>query len=134
MKKIGFKRNKNLIKRSMVILLIAILALAGMPGKVQSQGSYDTNFSWTTDEEVLNEWPLDATIQSTSYTGIGTAGFSYHHYYYDEQDRIVLEFELSMFPASAGREVSASRLFRENWQNAHIFIDPKLINKHSCKE
>jgi len=113
----------------MVILLIAILALAGMPGKVQSQGSYDTNFSWTTDEEVLNEWPLDATIQSTSYTGIGTAGFSYHHYYYDEQDRIVLEFELSMFPASAGREVSASRLFRENWQNAHIFIDPKLINK-----
>jgi len=97
LKKIGFKRNKNLIKRSMVILLIAILALAGMPGKVQSQGSYDTNFSWTTDEEVLNEWPLDATIQSTSYTGIGTAGFSYHHYYYDEQDRIVLEFELSCF-------------------------------------
>ncbi len=129
MKKLSFRRNKNLIKKSAIIMLIGVLLFAGMPNKVQSQGSYDTNFSWTTDEEVLNEWSLDPAIKSTSYTGIGTAGFSYHHYYYDEQDRIVLEFELSMFPASAGRELSASRLFRENWQYAHIFIDPKLINK-----
>ena len=39
----------------------------------------------------------DPTLTKTN-AGIGTAGLSYQNFYYDGEGRIVLEFELSIFP------------------------------------
>ena len=122
----NYKTKNHTLKKFIVLLLAGIIAFAGLPMQVAAQDpgtkAYDTNFDWNNSEEDLNEWPLDPTLTKTN-AGIGTAGLSYQNFYYDGEGRIVLEFELSIFPKGS----STATTFRNQWQFAHIFIDPNLI-------
>lgn len=122
-------KNKSL-KMLIALLLIGAMVFTGLPMKVKAAGVYDTNFLWNKTEELQNEWPLDNTLTKTN-AGIGTAGFVYSRYYYDNTGRIVLEFDLSMFPddPSSLNFGSNFRTFRNQWEHAVFFIDPKLVSK-----
>ncbi|NLL50489.1 MAG: hypothetical protein GX245_04540 [Eubacteriaceae bacterium] len=122
-------KNKSL-KMLIALLLIGAMVFTGLPMKVKAAGAYDTNFLWNKTEELQNEWPLDNTLTKTN-AGIGTAGFVYSRYYYDNTGRIVLEFDLSMFPddPSSLNFGSNFRTFRNQWEHAVFFIDPKLVSK-----
>ena len=116
----------------MALLLVAVMVIAALPVKVHAEGFYDTNFAWDSPEEVQNEWPLEnADTWTKVNTGIGTAGFSYRNYYYNDLGRIVLEFELSIFPDdTTGWDAGSNhRTFRNQWEQAWFFIDPKLAGK-----
>ncbi|MGI6507934.1 MAG: Rib/alpha-like domain-containing protein [Saccharofermentanales bacterium] len=122
----NYKTKNHTLKKFIVLLLAGIIAFSGLPMQVAAQDpgtkAYDTNFDWNNSEEDLNEWPLDPSLTKTN-AGIGTAGLSYQNFYYDGEGRIVLEFELSIFPKGS----STATTFRNQWQFAHIFIDPNLI-------
>ncbi|NLL91069.1 MAG: hypothetical protein GX222_01430 [Ruminococcaceae bacterium] len=128
MRNLSFKVKKNPIKRLVALLLTGIIVFTGLPMLLQAEGSYETNFQWNNIEEDLNEWPLEPGLTKT-YLGIGTAGFAYSRYYYNDAGRIVLEFDISIFPDAANQETSAYRTFRDQWKYANIFIDPQLASK-----
>ncbi len=130
MKKSNNKIKNNILKISMALMLIGVIVLASLPTKIEAEGSYDTKFSWTNAEEDLNEWPLEEGLTKTR-AGIGTAGFSYNRFYRDDQGRIVLEIDFSIFPDDITGNDFSSRYttFREQWEFANIFIDPDLASK-----
>lgn len=127
-----YKTKNHTLKKFIVLLLAGIIAFAGLPMQVAAQNpgtkAYDTNFDWNNSEEDLNEWPLDPNLIKTN-AGIGTAGFSYNRFYYNDQGRIVLEIDLSIFPDAPDDESSAQVTFRNQWDFANIFIDPDLVSK-----
>ena len=125
MRKLNFKLKNNSIKWFVALLLTGLIIFAALPAKINAESSYKTNFDWQNDEEAQHEWPMEDGLTKTN-TGIGTAGFSYQNYYYNDDNRIVLEFELSMFPKSPNQVSSAFRSFREQWLYANIFVDPNL--------
>ena len=115
----------------MAFLLTGVVIFAGLPMiMLKAQEPYKTGFAWFNAEEDLHEWPLEAGLTKTN-AGIGTAGFSYRNYYYNDEGRIVLEFDFSMFGDDpTGLDYSSAwRLFREQWDNAVLFIDPNLATK-----
>ncbi len=120
---------KNLLKFLVALLLIGVIVFAGLPTKVEagSPGSYNTNFDWDGQEEAEHEWPLPAEpALAKTRTGIGTAGFAYSRFYYNDEGRIVLEIDFSIFPDPANNESSNSKSFRDQWKYANLFIDPDL--------
>lgn len=123
----SFKNSKIFIKRLGIVLLTIMMVFTGLFMTVKAAEPYDTGFEWDKDEEVQNEWPLAAGLVK-SYSGIGTAGFSYCRYYYNDQGQIVVEFELSIFPDDTTNNDFGSnfRTFRTQWDYANIFIDPDL--------
>ena len=127
MGKSNFKLKKNPLKWFIAFLLTGLIVFTALPAKINAESSYNTNFDWVNEEEAQHEWPLEEGLSKIN-TGIGTAGFSYQNYYYNDQGRIVLELELSMFPKSPNNVSSAFRSFREQWSYANIFIDPTLVN------
>ena len=126
MGKSNTKIKNSSLKWFVSILLAGIILFAIFPTRIKAQKTYDTNFDWIQDEEAQHEWPLEEGLSKTN-TGIGTAGFSYLNYYYNDDNQIVLELELSMFPKSPNNVSSAFRSFREQWSYANIFIDPTLV-------
>ena len=121
----------NLIKSFFVFLLTGIIVFTGFATVVSAQSPYDTNFDWHNTEEEQNEWPLDPSLTGKTHIGIGTAGFSYSRFYYNDNGQIVLEFDISIFPDdSYPTDFNSNiRTFRKQWDNALIFIDPSLIQK-----
>ncbi|HHW94839.1 MAG TPA: hypothetical protein GX736_02780, partial [Mogibacterium sp.] len=128
MRKFNFRIKNDLLKRFVVFLLTGVIFSAGLTAKVEAEGGfYSTNFTWDKVEEPLNEWPLDANLTNKTREGIGTAGFSYNRFYWNDHGRIVLEIDLGMFPDALNNETSGYRTFREQWDKAVLFIDPSLV-------
>ncbi|NMB01774.1 MAG: hypothetical protein GX971_09745, partial [Firmicutes bacterium] len=136
MKNYNFKIKNDSLTKFVVLLLATVVAISGLTLKTEAEGPpqpekpYNTNFDWNDTEEVLNEWPLEEGLEKVR-TGIGTAGFSYSRFYHNDQGRVVLEFDLSIFPDDTSRNDFGSnyRTFRNQWDYAHIFIDPDLATK-----
>jgi Rib/alpha/Esp surface antigen-like repeat protein len=122
MGKINYESKHKILKWFVTLLLAGFIVYAAFPMKLEAEESYKTNFNWNNEEEVLNEWPLEDGL-TKSGIGIGTAGFSYRHFYTNDAGQRVLEFELSMFPDS---ESYSSDSFRTYWKTAKFFIDPRL--------
>lgn len=89
------------------------MIFGGLLSSREAKAAYNTGFAWENEEEDLNEWPLDESLKTKTYAGIGTAGFSYSRFYQNEQGRIVLEIDFSIFPDSPDNETSGHRTFRE---------------------
>ncbi|MGI6608055.1 MAG: Rib/alpha-like domain-containing protein [Erysipelotrichaceae bacterium] len=128
MKNLNFKISKNIVYKIWIIMLTVMMVFSGLSVRINAQdSSYETGFEWDNGEEVLNEWPLDPNLTKT-YTGVGTVGFSYNRYYYNDLGQIVLEFDFSVFPDDIVIDFgTAFRTFREQWDYANIFIDPQLV-------
>lgn len=124
-----YKNNNKLIMRFWVALLTGLMIFSGFSSSVKAAEPYTTNFGWGNEEEPRNEWPLDPNL-TKSYAGVGTAGFAYNRYYYNDLGRIVIEIELSIFPDDTTTNDFGSnfRTFRAQWDYANIFIDPNLVN------
>ena len=128
MKKSNNKIKNNILKIFVALMLIGVIVLSSLPTELDAEEGYNTNFGWTNTEEVQYEWPLAEGLTKTR-DGIGTAGFSYSRFYQNDAGRIVLEFDLSIFPDADNNETSNFRTFRNKWKYANIFIDPKLVSK-----
>ena len=125
-----YKTNNKFIMRFWIALLTVIMVFSGLSNNIKAAEPYTTNFDWDNADELEHEWPLDPNL-TKSYAGIGTAGFSYNRYYYNNNGQIVIEIELSIFPddTTAFDFGSNFRTFRAQWDYANIFIDPNLADK-----
>jgi Rib/alpha/Esp surface antigen-like repeat protein len=129
MKKFNFRIKHRSLKKFVAFLLTVVILLTVLAANVEVGWAYNTSFGWDNVEEDLNEWPLDASLTTKTYTGIGTAGFSYNRFYWNDEGRIVLEIDFSIFPDAPDNESSAYRTFREKWDNAVLFMNSGLAAK-----